>query len=154
MQTIDYDKLIYTDIRQYLLSMFDCPVVRGRQNYSPLPEGCIIMQNIDDEQIWQDYDDNGYINDVVQRRMQLDFYGVDAGARARQVHSMWKTHYTTEKLTQCAPIFCNSLISIQFVNEKGVYEDRYTLDVFLQFAVNYEYNVDKTDNLSVEVKKW
>lgn len=154
MQTVDYDTLIYTDVRKYLIDLLACPVIRGRQNYSPLPEGCIVMQNINDEQAWQDYDDDGNVVDVVTRCIQLDFFGKDAGSRARLVATMWKTPYTCDALTNSAPLYCNNLISQQFVNEKGIYEDRYILDVFLQFQVNYEYNVDKTDQLSVSIKAW
>ena len=154
MQTVDYDSSRYSDVRQYLIGLLNCPVVRGRQNYSPLPEGCVLMQNIDDEQIWQDYDDNGDVTDVVTRRMQLDFFGKDASARARLIGTMWKTPYSVDALKQCAPLYCNNVISQQFVNEKGIYEDRCILDVFLQFEANYEYNVDKTDQLSVEIKRW
>lgn len=48
MQTVDYDKLIYADVRQFLLGLVGGNVVRGRQNNAPLPQDVIVMQNIKD----------------------------------------------------------------------------------------------------------
>lgn len=154
MQTVDYDTLVYKDLRQYLVAMLNCTVIRGRQNYSPLPEGCIIMQNLYDESPQQGYTQDGKITEVLTRCIQLDFIGASAGAWCRQVATMWKTPYTVDALQSTSPLYCNNPISQQFVNEKDIYEDRYILDVFLQFETNYEYNVDKTDNVTVSIKSW
>lgn len=154
MQTIDYDTIIYIDLRQYLIGLLNCTVIRGRQNYSPIPEGCIIMQNLYDESPQQQYDQDGNVVEVLTRCIQLDFIGSMAGAWCRQVATLWKTPYTTENMTVASPLYCDNAISQQFVNEKNIYEDRYILSVFLQFQVNYEYNVDKTDQVKLEVKPW
>lgn len=154
MQTIDYDTIIYTDLRQYLMGLLNCNVIRGRQNYSPIPEGCVIMQNLYDESPQQIYDVDGNVKEVLTRCIQLDFIGANAGAWCRQVATMWKTPYTCDALTNSSPLYCNNAISQQFVNEKNIYEDRYILAVFLQFEVNYAYNVDKTDNVTVGIKSW
>lgn len=154
MQTVDYDTLVYKDLRQYLVAMLNCTVIRGRQNYSPLPEGCIIMQNLYDESPQQGYAQDGKITEVLTRCIQLDFIGASAGAWCRQVATVWKTPYTVDALQSTSPLYCNNPISQQFVNEKDIYEDRYILDVFLQFETNYEYNVDKTDNVTVSIKSW
>lgn len=136
------------------MKLLDCPVVRGRQNYSPLPEGCVIMQNLFDTQTWQHYDIGGEVVDIITRRMQLDFFGENAGARARQIATMWGTPYTCDALEYSQPLYCYDLVSQQFVNEKGIYEDRYILDILLQFHVYYEYELDKIKQVQVGVKRW
>lgn len=157
MSTItDYDKLIYADLRAYLLDTVGGNVVRGRQNNAPLPQNVVIMQTINDETIMQGIEDEqGNVKEVITRCVQLDFFGDDANAKARKIATMWKTSYTCDKLKQCQPLYAGLLKSVQFVNEKNLFEDRAILEVYLQFEVVYQYNVQTTDNVYIkDIKQW
>lgn len=154
MQTVDYDTQVYTDLRQYLKTLLNCPVVRGRQNNVPMPDDCVIMQNLFDNSPMQGYEVDGKLNEVVTRCIQLDFYGSMAGAKCRQIATLWKSEYSCSHLNFISPLYCNNPKSQQYVNEKGIYEDRYILEVFLQFSTYYEYNRESTDKLDIGVKSW
>lgn len=155
MQTVtDYDSEIYADLRQYLLNLLGVPVVRGRQNNAPLPDNAVIMQLLYDQSPNQDYDENGNICEVVTRVIQLDFFGEGANNRARKIATFWKTDYTCDALKKCQPLYTGNLRSIQFINEKNLFEDRAILEVFLQFSVVYEYNVETTSNVKIGIHEW
>lgn len=154
MQTVDYDTLIYTDLRQYLLRLVGGNVVRGRQNNAPLPEDVTMMQFLRDETLSQDYDDDGNVSHLITRCIQLDFFGVNANAKGRQVATMWKTPYTGRELTKCVPLYCDTLKSVPFINEKGIYEERAILEIYLQFTVHYAYNVDQANVYIKDIVKW
>lgn len=154
MQTVDYDTLIYTDLRQYLLRLVGGNVVRGRQNNAPFPEDVTMMQFLRDETLSQDYDDDGNVSHLITRCIQLDFFGVNANAKGRQVATMWKTPYTGRELTKCVPLYCDTLKSVPFINEKGIYEERAILEIYLQFTVHYAYNVDQANVYIKDIVKW
>lgn len=155
MQTVeDYDSEIYADLRKYLLGLIDVPVLRGRQNNAPLPDNAVIMQFLYDTSPSQDYDSDGTLCETITRSIQLDFFGEGANNRARKVSTFWKTNYSCEKLTACQPLYAGILRSVPFVNEKNLYEERAILEVFLQFTVVYEYNVETTANVKVGLYKW
>lgn len=155
MQTVDYDKLIYADVRQFLLGLVGGNVVRGRQNNAPLPQDVIVMQNINDVSVNQGYDDGGNVSETLTRCIQLDFFGTNASAKARQVATMWKTPYACDALKQCQPLYTGIMRNVQFVNEKQLFEDRCILEVYLQFTAVYEYNVETTDQVYIkDISRW
>lgn len=148
---------IYTDIRTYLIALFNCTVIRGRQNNLPLPEDCIVMTilfNTDLDQIKTDYTDNGtgvtaQAQQSIQATMQLDFFGVNAANRSMQVQALWRSPYTTERLSKCQPLFSKPPQNLQYINESGVYEQRYMLEVALQYNPYYEYNEESATSMDL-----
>lgn len=121
-------------------------VVAGLQNGVPLPENAIVMFPIFEENIGQkvDYYDRqkgeAYILNNVKMRLQVDFYGNDAHERARKVSNAWHDMYTTEKFSILQPLYADGVRFMQFVNEKSQYEERYTIELYLQYNTVVTYD--------------
>ena len=107
------EQAIYTEIWNYLTELFNCPVIQGLQNNSPLPVNCIIMTLLP---YTQDLDQSQYTNESGQSTiqtsklyiMQLDFYGDMAFDRVTQCATMWRSQYTTNKLQAIQPLYANN----------------------------------------------
>lgn len=147
---------LYTDIRSYLLTTFGLPindatVVRGYNNLNPIPENAIIMtfrQSAHLDQKSTKYEDGKMIIfNSVRGTMQLDFYGELSCDRAQEISTLWNTIYTTTILKNCVPLDTPRLRDLSFVNEGGMYEYRFMLDVELQYNTKYE----KTVNIATDV---
>lgn len=140
---------IYKEVRAYLLGLFSCPpetLIQGYQNGSPLPENAVVMTILFEHSF--DVSSNYYdlINEIttvqqsVEVTMQLDFYGVEASTRSRMVSNLWKNPYTTVRLTNCQPLYSKDPRRTVLVNEKSIYEDRWSVDVLLQYNPEFEYD--------------
>lgn len=146
MAVIDFNEDIYTEIRDYLIELFDCDVLQARNNNSPLPQDCITMliQFEKDLDMTSTYFDGATSKSQAQTSvemiMQLDFWGGKAGAKARQTSTLWRSIYTTERLKKCQPLYANNPKNLQYVNEKMDYEERYMLEIALQYNPFYTYN--------------
>lgn len=150
--------LLYTDIRSYLLHTFNLPttdatIIRGYNNLNPIPIDAIIMtfrNNAHLDQKSTAYkDDKMIIFNSVRGTMQLDFYGDKSFDRAQEISTLWNTIYTTTILKNCVPLDTPRLRDLSFVNEGGMYEYRFMLDVELQYNTKYE----KTVNIATDVSE-
>ena len=139
---------IYTEVRAYLLGLFSCPpetVIQGYQEEG-LPQNAVVMNILFEHGL--DVSANYYdpfleittVQQSVEITMQLDFYGEEAGNRAREVSNLWKNHYTTAALTKCQPLYSKDPQRMPIVNEKSQYEDRWSVDVLLQYNPEFEHN--------------
>lgn len=148
MAVIDFTEDIYTELRAYLIELFDCPVIKARNNGSPLPQNCITMliQFENDLDMTSTYFNGStsmsQAQTSVEMIVQLDFWGDKAGAKARQTSTLWRSIYTTERLKKCQPLYANTPRNLQYVNEKKEYEHRYMLEIALQYNPFYTYNQD------------
>lgn len=148
---------LYTDIRQYLLKTFELPennsaIIRGYNNLNPIPEDAIIMtfranRHIDQHSI-EYQDDKVIIFNSVRGTMQLDFYGVDAADKAQEIATLWNTSYTTDILTECVPLETPRERDLTFVNEAGMYEYRFMLELELQYNTKYEKTINIVEDIS------
>ena len=148
---------LYTDIRQYLLATFnlaidDTTIIKGYNNYEPIPENAIIMtfranRHIDQHSI-EYQDDKVIIFNSVRGTMQLDFYGVDAADKAQEIATLWNTSYTTDILQDCVPLETPRERDLAFVNEAGMYEYRFMLELELQYNTKYEKTVNIVEDIS------
>lgn len=148
---------LYTDIRSYLLQTFNLPttdatIVRGYNNLNPIPINAIIMtfrQNAHLDQKSTVYEgEKMIIFNSVRGTMQLDFYGDLACDRAQEVSTLWNTIYTTGILQNCVPLETPRLRDLSFVNEGGVYEYRFMLELELQYNTKYEKTVNIVSDVS------
>lgn len=143
----NYHDEIYTEVRSYLIGLFSCPVVKGYQNNSPLPENGIVMTIIHERDFDQasDYTDEDllltYVQNSTEVMMQLDFYGELAAGRARQVVNFWRNEYTTSRLKVCQPLHSKQPVQMQHVNEKNMYEQRWMLEIYLQYNPEFSYEL-------------
>lgn len=148
---------LYTDIRQYLLKTFELPennsaIIRGYNNLNPIPKDAIIMtfranRHIDQHSI-EYQDDKVIIFNSVRGTMQLDFYGIDATDKAQEIATLWNTSYTTDILQDCVPLETPRERDLTFVNEAGMYEYRFMLELELQYNTKYEKTVNIVEDIS------
>ncbi|MGJ3354642.1 phage neck terminator protein [Providencia sp. Je.9.19] len=147
---------IFSELRPYLIELFECPVVVGYQNNVALPKDCIVMHMLFERNI--DYTANYWDGDTseitaqnsVEATFQLDFYGSEANSRARVVANLWRSSYTTAKLKKCQPLYCGEPRKNILVNESNQYENRMMLDIKLQYNPETSYQVDSVDSISIE----
>ncbi|MEX9651824.1 phage neck terminator protein [Providencia sp. PROV117] len=146
---------IFSELRPYLIELFECPVVVGYQNNVALPKDGIVMHMLFERNI--DYTANYWDSDTsevtaqssVEATFQLDFYGQEANSRARVVANLWRSSYTTAKLKKCQPLYCGEPRKNILVNESNQYENRMMLDIKLQYNPETTYHVDGVDEISI-----
>nr|DAN04628.1 MAG TPA: tail completion protein [Caudoviricetes sp.] len=150
------EQSIYIEIWNYLTELFNCPVIQGLQNNSPLPENCIVMTLLP---YTQDLDQSQYINEngesTIQTSklymIQLDFYGEQAFDRVTQCATIWRSQYTTSKLQAIQPLYANNPRNMPFVNEQDQYEKRFLLEIALQYNPYYTYAEQSDTVVSVDI---
>lgn len=151
---------LYTAMRNYIIQALDmpldAPVVRAYQNENPIPENAIIMCFRDDgnlDQLSNTYEDGRLIVfDSIQGTMQLDFYGKGGHDKARKIATLWKSVYGASILDVFAPLNHSRIRDLTFVNQAGQYEERYMIDLELQYNTKYEKDVNMIDDISVQIK--
>lgn len=84
------------------------------------------------------------IQNSVEVRMQLDFYGETAEPRSRIINNLWRTFYGCERLKTCQPLYVQSYNRHVYVNDSNQYEDRWILDVALQYNPQVTIGQDYT----------
>lgn len=151
---------IYKEIRAYLVEMFDTKsVVKSIQNGSPLPENAVVMNIINEENFdvpytrYQKESESADAYQSVGLLMQIDFYGDEAGKRARILSNLWRNHYSTDRLKQCQPLYSKEPLHAPFVNEKSKYEDRYIVELKLQYNPVVTHKQHFVDGVAVQLNK-
>jgi hypothetical protein len=132
---------IYKDVRAFLLGLFpgsEKQIIQAAQNNNPLPNNAVVMQvlfskNLDIAVVTPLPPTEAAIQNSVELRMQIDFYGVNAEARSRIVANLWRTGYTCDLLTTCQPLYVQSHDRHIYVNDSNQYEDRWIIDLGLQY---------------------
>lgn len=152
--TVNFRSAIYKELRSYLISLFNCEVIKGRNNGSPLPYDCIAMTVLFDTDlnmtaVSDDGQGNVTSQQDVQATVQLDFFGDNADWRSRQLTTLWRSTHATDALTSCQPLFANTPRQIEYVNEQNLYESRFVVEIALQYNPYYTYSVDTTDSVNV-----
>lgn len=142
---------LYIDIRQYLLATFELPVndttiVKGYNNLNPIPIDAIIMtfmqgSHLDQKSVNYE-EDKMIVFNSVRGMMQLDFYGDKACDRAQEIATLWNSPYTTGLLKDCVPLENPRVRDLSFVNEAGIYEQRFMTELSLQYNTKYEKTVN------------
>ncbi|AOA59926.1 phage neck terminator protein [Acinetobacter larvae] len=147
MNNIDYHNAIYKEVRSYLIGLFSCEVIKGYQNDSPLPQNGVVMTIISERDTdqaasyYQEEEGTAYVQNSVEVMLQLDFYGDWAASRARQIANFWRSEYTTSALNTCQPLYSKQPVRLPFVNEQNQNEQRWLLEVYLQY--NPEFKQDQ-----------
>lgn len=146
---------IFVELRQYLTELFSCPVVVGYQNNVAVPVNGIVMfklftKNLDyTSDYWNPSTEEMTAQSSVEATFQLDFYGEEADARADKVSVLWRSPYTTSRMTKCQPLYCGEPRKNILVNESNQYENRMMLEVKLQYNPETTYHVDGVDEISI-----
>mgnify|MGYP001244528895 CR=1 FL=1 len=166
---IDHDAL-YKDISDYVIGIIpeaagtpanggwkDRQIVKSAQNLAALPSNAIVMSILMDSDL--DYgvvkydSENGKaaVQNSVKVRLQLSFYGEHAEKRSRMVDTLWRTLYGTDNLKLCKPLYVQSRERHPYINESNQYEDRYILDLALQYNPQVTYAQDFLESAEIEL---
>ena len=148
MPTVIHDD-IYKEVRSYLIGLFSCEpetVIKGYQNGAPLPENAVVMTILYERNL--DVSVNYYdtlqgittVQQSVEVTMQVDFYGDKGATRCRKLSSLWKNMYTTQVLKCCQPLYSKASHQLQYINEKDQYEQRWSVDILLQYNPEFEHD--------------
>jgi hypothetical protein len=150
------EEQLYTKLYTYLSGLFpadSAKIVRGFQNQSPMPQNAIIYtllpftQDLDQAQYWNE-DDESTVQGSKLQMLQVDFYGATSYDKVMKLFTLWRSPYTTDRLTEIQPLYANSPRGMDFVNEQNQYEKRFMLEVALQYNPYYTYAEDSIINLS------
>ena len=156
--SLDHQEL-YREIRLFLLGLFPdatLQIVQSTQNNQPLPENAIVMQvlfdaNMDESVTTYNPPNEAMVQNSVEVRVQLDFYGAMAESRSRIVANLWKNHYGTDNMTICKPLYVQSRQRHPYINDSNQYEDRFILDLALQFNPTVTHAQDFAEDASVTI---
>ena len=146
---------IFIELRKYLTELFSCPVVQGYQNNVPVPENGIVMHMLFERDLdyiadyWDPAGEEMTAQRSVEATFQLDFYGAEANNRSRVVANLWKSSYTTDRMTKCQPLDSGDPKKDVLVNQANQYENRMMLEITLQYNPETSYHVDSVDEISI-----
>lgn len=92
-----------------------------------------------------------------QERMQLDFYGATSGDWARVVAGLWRDEYTCLALAgsgglanpTCQPLYHDEPIEAPLEDDEKQYEQRWTVQTYLQYNPVTSIPQDFASSLSV-----
>ncbi|HGY3148209.1 TPA: hypothetical protein ACNVU4_002275 [Morganella morganii] len=146
---------IFGEFSRYLHELFQCQIVRGYENDSPVPKDGIVMHMLFERDLdytadyWNPADEQMTAQRSVEATFQLDFYGAEANSRARVVANLWKSSYTTDRMTKCQPLDNGHPRKDVLVNQANQYENRMMLEITLQYNPETSYHVDSVDEISI-----
>lgn len=156
---IDQQEL-YREIRLFLLGLFPdatMQIIQSIQNNQPLPENAIVMQvlfdsNMDESVTTYNPPNEAMVQNSVEVRVQLDFYGAMAESRSRIVANLWKNYYGTDNMEICKPLYVQSRQRHPYINDSNQYEDRFILDLGLQYNPEITHAQDFAEDASVIIR--
>lgn len=151
---------LYREIRLFLLGLFPdatLQIIQSTQNNQPLPENAIVMQvlfdsNMDESVTTYNPPNEAMVQNSVEVRVQLDFYGAMAESRSRIVANLWKNYYGTDNMEICKPLYVQSRQRHPYINDSNQYEDRWILDLGLQFNPTVTHAQDFAEDVSVIIR--
>lgn len=157
--SLDHQEL-YREIRLFLLGLFPdatLQIVQSIQNNQPLPENAIVMQvlfdsNMDESVTTYNPPNEAMVQNSVEVRVQLDFYGAMAESRSRIVANLWKNYYGTDNMEICKPLYVQSRQRHPYINDSNQYEDRFILDLGLQYNPTVTHAQDFAEDASVIIR--
>ena len=146
---------ILTELRGYLIELFNCKVEKGYENNKSAPENGIVMHMLFERDLdytseyWESSGEQMTAQRSVEATFQLDFYGAEANNRSRVVANLWKSSYTTDRLVKCQPLDSGNPKKDVLVNQANQYENRMMLEITLQYNPETSYHVDSVDEISI-----
>ena|SRR5690554_1483459 len=157
--SLDHQEL-YREIRLFLLGLFPdatMQIIQSTQNNQPLPENAIVMQvlfdsNMDESVTTYNPPNEAMVQNSVEVRVQLDFYGPMAESRSRIVANLWKNYYGTDNMEVCKPLYVQSRQRHPYINDSNQYEDRFILDLGLQYNPTVTHAQDFAEYASVIIR--
>ena len=151
---------IYRELRLYLLELFpdaSAQIIQAYQNNNPTPENAIVMQALFDRNMdetstyYEPALEQAHAHNSVSVGLQLSFYGADAESRSRTVYTLWKSPYSTSRMELCQPLYAQGRDRRPYINDSNQYEDRWIVDLALQYNPQVTYAQDFTDSAAVTI---
>lgn len=161
MATVTHNQ-IFREVRAYLLGLFSCPpssVIQGYQNDAPLPNNAIVMTILFEHSLdvaanyYEPVEDKAYLQQSVEITMQIDFYGESSGDRARKLCNFWKSQHAAARLISCQPLYSKDPMQMEFINEQSRYEQRWMVELTLQYNPEFEYDQIYLDMPTINLTK-
>lgn len=153
---------IVTEIRDLLLSTLDgargAQVVRDTQNFAALPENAIVIAPLFDQNLdvtsnsFDASKERGIVSQSVEMRVQISFYGRYAPDRSRIFAQLWANEYMFSRAVKFKPLYVQSRQRTPYVNESNQFEDRYLLDLALQYNPSVSYAQDFADEAHIDIE--
>lgn len=147
MSIAPVDDLIYTRLGNFMQGVLTgVPVVRGLDNRVPMPSvPFICMGPVGKTRIWMAAAGEQYTRPNIgvgtrsfenhySYRVQLDFYGPDAGDWATQIHTLLTTEYGVDALKpEVSPLQCDDPLQLPLINGEQQFEQRWSFAAHLQY---------------------
>lgn len=161
MATVTHNQ-IFREVRAYLLGLFLCPpetIIQGYQNDAPLPNNAIVMSILFEHSLdiaasyYEPSENKAAIQQSVEVTLQIDFYSEGSGDRARKLCNFWKSQHATARLTSCQPLYAKDPMQMTFINEQSRYEERWMVEIALQYNPEFEYDQTYLDMPIINLTK-
>jgi len=143
------DEALLATVRAYLLAVLGSGwgVFVTQDNRVPMPNGNFVMMTRMGSLLlatptgkWVDPGTNpGTVESKTSARgrFQLDFYGEGAADAVHIVQALFRTRYTCDQLAgsglEVQPLYAEDPKNTTMVNAEQQYQERWTLDAFIQF---------------------
>jgi len=152
---------LFTALRAFLLAVIGSgtEVVKAQENRAAMPRGPFIsMTPLFIEGLSTTVatytPDAGERHDTrtTQFRVQLDFYGPQASMQAAIVAGIFRTERATELMADgpLQPLYAGEPVQTTMINGEQQFEDRWTLEVFMQFNPIITSSQDFADELHID----
>jgi hypothetical protein len=158
---------VYQAMEAFLAGVLpsNVPVIRGLPNRAampPTPPGFVAMQALFENRLRMAIDTfvttgtapptTYSIEQGLELMMQVDCYGKHSGTWASIISTTFQDTYGCNALgPNCQPLYCNEARMIPLTNEELAYEERYSLDMRLQFNPVVTPPQQYTDALDLEL---
>lgn len=142
---------IFAEVRAYLLGLFSCPSLTIIQNYRQgmaLSDQAIVMSILSEQALdvaanyYQPATNKVYVQQSVEIKMLIDFYGEAAADRALKLCNLWQNVYSTERLRYCQPLYCLNPKFVADTNQSEITGQYWQVELTLQY--NPEFELDQT----------
>lgn len=154
-------RAIINELRKFVLGALpdatNEQVIRDTQNFASLPHNAIVLAFLFDfehDTAVVNYDapaGQAAVQNSVEARVQMTFYGEYAEQRSRIIANLWRSYYTTDRLVLTQPLYVQSRGRHPYINDSKQYEDRYILDLALQYNPQVVFEQDFTDSASITI---
>ena len=142
----------------FLSGLFSCEIVLGQENLVPMPQGSfILIDNVAKRQLSTNshsYSDGSgmAVKTATEYRLQIDFYGSDAGDMAQAFLMLFNDGYAYEAFPDgIKPLYADSPKEIPLITAEKNYLSRWTMDVFIQYNPTVTASVGFIGDIPVSV---
>lgn len=143
------------------------PIIVGNPNRVPAPPvtttgapviGYVVMQGFRAGRVRTNQDTYDTVNQVqviekgTKVRIQFDFYGPVSENWATIIEALWRDYYGCDQLKPtCQPLYSDEAMQMALVDGEQQYEERWTMDAYLQYNPSVTFTQQSATALAVTV---